>query len=330
MNPSNHRRRHGFVKAIGKTLELSSAASRPAWLAKLLAWNREKLKDNLLGYLFLAPSLGLFGVFLFYPLFRSIYLSMQVTNPRGKVVDFVGWENFRELLTSESFYRSLAVTGKFVLLTVPEGILIALILAALTQVPMRGMKILQWVFSMPVAISVGTGSVIWMQLFHQTTGMFNQFLKMAGFSPIGWLSDPAWALLSISAVTVWMNLGFNYILLLAGIKSIPSEIYESSKIDGAGSFRIFWKITLPLLSPTLFFVLIVSIIHAFQTFGQVHILTKGGPIHTTDVLVYSIYQEAFVNYRFGSGSAQALVLFIIILLLTFIQYKVLERKVHYQ
>nr|WP_261381538.1 sugar ABC transporter permease [Paenibacillus cremeus] len=288
------------------------------------------MRETGLGLLFLAPSLAVFAVFCFYPLLRTVYLSMQVTNPRGKVVDFAGLDNFKAIFTSEAFYQSLAVTGKFALLTIPTGILLALVLASLTSVVRPGMKLFQTVFSLPVAISVGTGAVIWNLLFHPTAGMFNYFLKLAGMPGIAWLSDPTWALYSVSGMTIWMNLGFTYIVLLSGIQAIPSDMIESATIDGAGRFTAFRTITLPLLSPTLFFTLVVSIIHSLQAFGQFHIMTKGGPIHTTDVFVYSIFREAFVNYRFGPASAEALVLFVIVLLLTLFQFAVLERKVHYR
>jgi sn-glycerol 3-phosphate transport system permease protein len=169
-----------------------------------------------------------------------------------------------------------------------------------------------------------------MMLFHPTLGSLNYFLSLIGIHPIFWLSDPKWALFSVSIMTIWMNVGFNYIVLLSGLQGISEEIYDSAKIDGSGPIRTFTQIILPLLSPTVFFVTIVSIIGAFQSFGQIHILTKGGPMDNTDVLVYSIYQDAFINYHFGTGSAQALVLFVIILILTLVQFIVFERKVHYQ
>ncbi len=131
-------------------------------------------------------------------------------------------------------------------------------------------------------------------------------------------------------MTIWMNLGFNYIVLLSGLQGVPEDIYDSARIDGSGPLRTFARITLPLVSPTLFFVGIVSVIGAFQSFGQIHILTKGGPMNSTDVIVFNIYQDAFVNFRFGIGSAQALVLFAIILILTAVQFRFLEKKVHYQ
>ncbi len=169
-----------------------------------------------------------------------------------------------------------------------------------------------------------------MFLYHPSLGMLNYFRSLIHLDPISWLVDPKWALLSVSLMTVWMNLGFNYIVLSSGLRGIPDELRESAAIDGAGPLRVFARILLPLLSPTLFFLAIVSVISSFQSFGQIHILTMGGPMDRTNVLVYSIYQEAFVNFRFGSGSARALVLFVIIVLLTLVQFKWVEKKVHYQ
>ncbi|WP_282943673.1 sugar ABC transporter permease [Paenibacillus sp. RC67] len=308
----------------------SAVASRPRRISRIRSLNPLRWKENLLAYLFMAPSLLLFGIFLFYPLVKSIYLSLHLTDPRGRVAEFAGLDNYQELLTSDKFYQSLKVTFSFTLLTVPTCLVIALLLAALSHNKLRGMRAFQFVFSLPIAISVGTGSVIWMMLYHPSVGVLNYVLSLFGMAPVGWLTDPAVALLSVSFMTVWMNLGFNYIVLLSGLQGVPEEIYDSAKIDGSGPIRTFVQLTLPLISPTLFFSAIVSVIGAFQTFGQMHILTRGGPMNTTDVVVYNIYQDAFVNFRFGIGSAQALLLFAFILVLTLIQFKFFEKKVHYQ
>nr|WP_243735076.1 sugar ABC transporter permease [Paenibacillus turpanensis] len=289
-----------------------------------------KWKETVIGYLFLAPSIVLFCIFLFYPMLKSVYLSFQLTDPRGKVAAFAGLDNYKELFTDSHFLTSLKASFLFTLYTVPTAIVIALIMAALTHNKLKGVKLFQFVFSLPLAISVSTASVIWNLLYHPSIGSFNYWLSLIGLPPVNWLTDPAIAIFAVSAMTIWMNLGFNYIVLLSGIQGIPEELYESAKIDGSNPLRTFWNITIPLLSPTLFFVAIVSVIGALQSFGQIHILTKGGPSRTTDVFVYHIYQEAFVNFRFGTGSAQALVLFAIILIITLIQFKVLEKKVHYQ
>lgn len=289
-----------------------------------------KRRDNLLGFLFLLPCLVFFAVFLFYPLAKSIYLSFQLTDPRGSVAAFAGLDHYIALFTGGAFLAALKATVLFTLYTVPAGIVIAFVLALMTHARRLGMKAFQFIFSLPVVISAGTGAVIWALLFHPSAGMLNYLLSLFHIQPIFWLADPKWALISVSIMTIWMNLGFNYIVLLGGLQGIPEDIYDSMKIDGSGPVRSTFSILLPLLSPALFFLLIVSVIGAFQTFGQIHILTKGGPMDSTNVMVYQIYQEAFVNSHYGSASAQALVLFTIILLLTLVQFFWLEKKVHYQ
>ncbi|MCI3926882.1 sugar ABC transporter permease [Paenibacillus sp. TRM 82003] len=287
-------------------------------------------KEEAAAYVFLAPSLLVFAAFIFYPMFQSMYLSLHMTDPQGRIASFVGLNNYSSLFSSPLFYEGLRVTGQFILYTVPTTIVLGLLLAMLTHRALPGMRWFRFVFSLPVALSVGTAAVIWLLLFHPSVGMLNYFLGLAGMNPVFWLSDPKWAMISISIMTVWMNLGFVYIVLLGGLNGIPEDIFDSLSIDGAGPMRAYGKVILPLLSPSLFFISIVSVIGSFQAFGQFHILTKGGPMNKTNVVVYQIYQEAFINFRFGTGSAMALVLFAILLLLTVIQFVVVEKKVHYQ
>ncbi|MEW9700050.1 carbohydrate ABC transporter permease [Paenibacillus sp. SI8] len=319
------------MNTLERDLPLTASAKPSGKLHhKINTLSAQKWTESLLGFMFLAPSLVLFAIFLFYPLFQSIYLSVNETDPRGRIAGYVGLDNFTAIFTSERFYKSLEVTGAFTLLTVPTGIVLALLLAALTHNHLKGMRIFQFIFSLPVVLSVSTSAVIWMMLFHPSVGMLNYMLSLLGIGPVAWLTDPRWALFSISMMTIWMNLGFNYIVLLSGLQGVPDDIYDSAKIDGAGPIRTFVQIIMPLVSPTIFFVTIVSIIGAFQSFGQIHILTRGGPANSTQFIVYSIYQDAFINYRFGIGSAQALVLFVLILILTVVQFKAFERNVHYQ
>ncbi len=221
-------------------------------------------------------------------------------------------------------------TFLFVLYTVPGAIIISLFLAVIANEKLKGIGIYRTIFSSTMGISVAAASVFWMFLFHPTMGWLNQLIGTIGLEPIGWLTDPNWALFSVSLSTIWMNIGFTFLILLGGLQSIDSYLYESADIDGAGYFYKLRRITLPMLSPTLFFVITVTFINAFQTFGQVDMLTRGGPQNETNLIVYSIYQEAFMNYQFGTASAQAIILFLIILVLTFIQFKLGERKVHYQ
>nr|WP_062046946.1 sugar ABC transporter permease [Bacillus sp. JCM 19034] len=282
------------------------------------------------GMLFLLPSILLFGLFLFYPLGRTIYLSFFLTDNSGSPTVFVGLDNFITIFTSPIFQKSLLSTFLFVLYIVPGTVLLGLFLAIIANEKLKGIGMFRTIFSSTMGISVAAASVFWLFLFHPTIGWLNQMLSVFGISAIGWLTDPQWALISVSISTIWMNVGFTFLILLGGLQSIDSYLYESANIDGASYFYKLRRITLPMLSPTLFFVVTVTLINAFQTFGQIDLLTRGGPQNETNLIVYSIYQNAFMNYQYGTASAQALILFVIILVLTFIQFKLGERKVHYQ
>lgn len=291
---------------------------------------KQQLIRFLKGILFLMPSIILFAVFLFYPLIRTIYLSFFLTDASGSTTVFVGLDNFINMFSSPVFRKSMQSTFLFVIFTVPGTILIGLFLAILANEKLKGIGFFRTIYSSTMGISVAAGSVFWLFLFNPTMGWLNEILNFFGIEAIGWLTDPSWALLSVSITTIWMNLGFIFLILLGGLQSIDSYLYESAEIDGASYFYKLRRITIPMLSPTLFFVITVSLINAFQTFGQIDMLTSGGPQNETNLIVYSIYQEAFMNYQYGTASAQAVVLFVIILVLTFIQFKLGEKKVHYQ
>lgn len=291
---------------------------------------KRRLKSLLKGILFLLPSIILFSVFLFYPLFRTIYLSFFLTDASGATTVFVGWDNYMNMFTSPIFLKSMKSTFLFVLYIVPATVIIGLFLAIIANEKLKGVGFFRTIYSSSMGISVAAASVFWLYLFNPSMGLLNRILEALGLDAIGWLTDPDWALLAVSITTIWMNIGFTFLVLLGGLQSIDSYLYESADIDGAGYFYKLRRITIPMLSPTLFFVVTVTIINAFQTFGQIDILTQGGPINETNLIVYSIYREAFVNYQFGSASAQAVVLFILILIMTAIQFKIGERKVHYQ
>lgn len=291
---------------------------------------KRRTKNVLKGMLFLLPSIVFFSIFLFYPMIRTVYLSFFLTNASGAPTVFVGMDNFIQIFSAPLFLNSLKTTFLFVLYTVPGTIVISLFLAVIANEKLRGIGVFRTIFSSTMGISVAAASVFWMFLFHPTMGWLNQFLSIFGMEAIGWLTDPKWALLSVSLSTIWMNIGFTFLILLGGLQSIDSYLYESADIDGAGYFYKLRRITVPMLSPTLFFVVTVTLINAFQTFGQVDMLTRGGPVNETNVIVYSIYRDAFVNYQYGTASAQAVILFAIILGLTLLQFKLGERKVHYQ
>ncbi|MEW5321249.1 sugar ABC transporter permease [Geobacillus thermoleovorans] len=280
--------------------------------------------------LYVVPSLLLFSVFVFYPMIRTAYLSVHTTNFQGVPTRYIGFENFRYLFEDQNFHESMKATFLFVLYTVPPTVVISLFLALLANEKLKGIQIFRTFFSSTLGMSVAASSVIWMFMYNPSIGIINKLLAAFGGHERQWLLDPNTALVAVAIATVWMNIGFAFLILLGGLQNIDVTLYENAKIVGVSKMYRLWKITLPLLSPTLFFIITVSLIQAFQTFGQIDILTKGGPVNKTTVLVYSIYREAFVNYNFGFASAQAVVLFFIVLIITILQFSIVERKVHYQ
>ncbi|WP_420877847.1 carbohydrate ABC transporter permease [Psychrobacillus psychrodurans] len=295
---------------------------------KISYWKRSS--NARIALLYLLPSIILFSVFVFYPMFRTIYLSFFLTDQAGEAAIFVGLENYTYLLESDAFLNSIKATFLFVLYTVPTGIIIALILALLANEKLRGIGIFRTIYASTMGISVAASSVVWLFLFHPSVGMFNKLLNIFNLPQIEWLIDPTWALFSVSLSTIWLNTGFSFLIILGGLQNIDEHLYESARIDGASYWYRLKRITIPMLSPTLFFIITISLINAFQTFGQIDILTKGGPSQSTNLIVYSIYKEAFINYQFGTASAQAVFLFICILIVTILQFKLGEKKVHYQ
>ncbi|MGL6173750.1 MAG: carbohydrate ABC transporter permease [Cellulosilyticaceae bacterium] len=277
-------------------------------------------------YLYLLPSLVLFGTFVYFPFLKTIYLSLSMTNVRGKVIEFVGFENYKEVLTSPEFMNSILITFKFVLLVGVPSILLGLILALLANVKMKGSRVYELMFSAPMAIASAPAAIVWMMIFHPTNGILNYLMQ----KEVGWLTDPKIAILAVALVTVWLNLGVNFIFLLTGLRNIPEELVESASVDGANYIQKLLKVILPMLSPQLFFVLFMNLISSFQAFGQIKLLTQGGPGDSTNVIVHSIYREAFFNGRFEIACVQSLVLFIIMLAFTLIQFKFEQKGVHYQ
>jgi sn-glycerol 3-phosphate transport system permease protein len=261
---------------------------------------------------------------------KTLYLSLFITDTQGNPLNFVGLQNFLYLFTDPNFLQSMKATFLFVLYTVPIGLVIALFLALIANEKLKGIGFFRTMFSSTMGMSVAASSVIWMFMYNPTIGVINKVLNLVGIHDVQWLLDPKYALIAVSISTIWMNIGFTFLILLGGLQNIDEKLYENARIAGVSYWYQLRKITLPMLSPTLFFIITVSFINAFQTFGQIDILTKGGPTDSTNVIVYSIYKDAFVNYNVGSASAQATILFFCILLVTALQFKLGERKVHYQ
>jgi sn-glycerol 3-phosphate transport system permease protein len=315
------------VSAVdAKTAELI-AAWRPPSVA--LRW-LDAARRFAFSMIFLLPSLIIFGAFVFYPLVKSVWLGLYETDPFGHTGDFVGVDQYRSVLTSEDFRHALWITLVFSLYTVPAGIFLGLMLALLANQKLKGIGVFRVLFSSTVATSVAVAALMWLTLLNPSTGLINYILAQAELPRVNWLNDPAWALFAVSLTTIWLNLGLAMIVILAGLQSIPEELYESARIDGAGRWGQFWHVTLPMLSPTLLFVFVVGTILAFESFGQIHILTRGGPLDATTVIVYAIWQDAFQNFDYGVAAVQAVGLFLLVLVLTGLQLRLLERRVFYR
>lgn len=280
--------------------------------------------------IYLLPSLLIFALFTIYPFLKTVVTSFFATSTTGEMTKFVGLQNYIDLFTNANYLQSLGTTFLYTLLTVPLTVILSLLLAVLSAQDRPGMGVFRTIFSSTMGISVAAGSVFWNLLFHPTAGLLNQVVQWMGGKPIGWLTDTHYAIFAISAVSIWMNLGFSYLVLMGGLKNIDDSHYESVEIVGGGFFYRLRKVTIPLISPSLFFVFTTSLINAFQSFGLIDMLTSGGPNNTTNLMVYKLYQDAFVNFRFGSASAQGIILFLLILLISQLQTKLTERLVTYQ
>ncbi len=279
---------------------------------------------------YLLPSLAVFSVFVFYPLVRNLQLSLYETTPFGGLGIFVGTGNYAQLLGSPAFINSLRVSFLFALYTVPTGILVGLPLALLANRRIRGIVIYRTAYSFTIAVSIAAAALIWAWLLDPEVGILDYLLVLLNLPKVGWLTNPHWALPAVAATTVWKDLGFNVVVLLAALQGVSEELMEAARIDGAGRWAAFRNVVIPGISPALFFVGVVATINVLQSFGQVQILTQGGPVDSTNVIVYSIYRNAFFNFRFGFAAAQAMLLFILVLILTGLQFTVFERWVTYQ
>ena len=272
-------------------------------------------KSKITPYLYLVPCMLIFGIFLFYPFVKTIYLSLYKTNKMGQAKLYVGLGNYKELLQSASFINSLKVTLIFVLIVVVGGMLLGLIAAVLCNKAFPGIRVFSTSYALPMAIASSSAAMIFQN-------------KLTGLD-INWLNDPNTALICVAILTAWLNSGINFLYFSAGLGNIDETIYERASVDGASSVQQFFSLTLPGLSPIMFYTLVVNIIQAFQSFGQIKILTEGGPNESTNVIVYSIYRDAFFNYRFGSAAAQSVILFVIIMIITLIMFRIEKKGVNY-
>jgi sn-glycerol 3-phosphate transport system permease protein len=290
-------------------------------------FSSRRLRESGLALLMLAPATVIFVVFIFYPFFKNFELSLYSVPPfPGLPSKYVGFDQVADVLGSQEFFDSLWTTILFALLTVPIGIGLGIGLATLAHQKLKGVGIYRTIFSSTVATSVAVASVIFGTLMNPQVGLL-PWLGIDPQPPI--LDNPSLALFGVAIATIWQNLGLSFILMSAGLQAVPEDLLEAAEVDGAGTWSKFRNVTLPLLSPTIFFAVVVGSIFAFQTFGQIDLMTQGGPLKKTNVLTYFIYTELREQKNPGKAAVLAIALFVITMILTLLQLRFLERRVHY-
>lgn len=282
-------------------------------------------QEHISAWLYLAPALILLGIFVFYPTVRLLCDSFYRWDGMGERT-YVGIQNYRMLVEDDEFWQTVKNSFVFIIGSVPTGMAISLIMALLIQKHLIGRDIFRTIFFTPVVTSLVAAGLVFVWLLNYDFGILNRMLQKLGFAKIPWLVDDKYAMLSVILMTIWKDAGYNMILFLAGLNNISESYYEAARVDGAGSWQMFWKITWPLLMPTTFFILVVRIIFSFRTFEQIYAMTKGGPVGSTTVFVYYIYEKAFKYFEMGYASAAAIALLLIVLVLTCIQFKIVKKK----
>ncbi|MCD6554307.1 MAG: sugar ABC transporter permease [Anaerolineae bacterium] len=297
------------------------------------SWWKRWGEETFTAYLFLLPSFLVFAVFTFFPVIFSLVICFYRWNLPHQPV-YIGLDNFKWLFTdpidAPAFRQSVFNSFYYALGGIPLNMAISLLLALFLNRQLRGVELFRTAYFLPTITSTVAVSVVWMWIYHPADyGLLNSLLLKLGLSPQSWLRDPHLAMPALIAMGIWKGMGYNVIIFLAGLQNIPSRLYEAAEIDGAGGWTKFWKITWPLLGPTTFYIMVISVINSLKAFAQMHVMTQGGPLGRTTTIVYYLYQQAFETFRMGKASAVAAVLFALLLVLTFIQFKVVGSRVHY-
>ncbi|GII62510.1 sugar ABC transporter permease [Sphaerisporangium krabiense] len=302
---------------------IAKAPARPA-----RAGRGVRTRDGWWAGLFLAPQVAFLLVFLVVPLGYAVYLSLVQWDGFGPKT-FVGLGNFTAQLTDADFLRAVWNTAKLALITVPVGLVLAVLIAA-GLAGIKGSGFYRVLYFMPVVTSSVAVALIWQVILaDDDNGVLNSTLRRLGLDGPDWLGDPGWVIVAIAIVTIWSSLGLNVVIFLAGLQTIPPQIVEAARIDGASSARIFRSITLPMLSPTIFFSTVVAVISSFQAFDQIYVLVNPAHNEGARTIVYQVYKLGFKDFQFGMSSAAALILLVLTLLVTLVQFAAQKRFVHY-
>jgi multiple sugar transport system permease protein/sn-glycerol 3-phosphate transport system permease protein len=286
-------------------------------------------RDWVLFILFVGPNLFLFTLFSYWPMIENMRLSTQRWDLLSPVRIDVGLENFEYLFTNSKFHTVLWNTLYFTVAAVGLSLLLGLMVALLLNQRLRGRNLARAVVFGPYMISGAAVGIVWAYIFDPRFGILAEMLGWIGLSSPDWLNRPEWAMPAIIIVYVWKNLGFTAVIFLAGLQSIPQDLYDAAKLDGANVLWRFWSVTLPMLSPIAFFLVVTSILSTFQSFDIIRVMTRGGPVDATNTLIYYVYEQGFIAFNAGRSAAAALVMFVLMMGVTLIQLKYSESKVHY-
>lgn len=286
-------------------------------------WDKMSNSERIAAWIFIMPAVLGIIIFILIPIFFSFGLSFakwDLLNP----IEFVGFDNYKEILTEPLFGKILLNTVIFALATSIFGVIIPLILASILNRKIRGSEFFKTAYFLPFITPMIVIGIIWQWIFDPNIGLLNKVLQIH----VNWLYDPHWAMPALIIVSVWKLIGYNMIIFLSSLSGISNSMFEAAKIDGASPLETFFYVTIPLLSPTIFFVVIITAVSSFQIFDLIYLMTQGGPLDSTNVLVYAIYKNAFEYFNAGKASAIAYVLFIIILILTLIQWNLRKKLVY--
>ncbi|HCY87635.1 MAG TPA: glycerol-3-phosphate transporter permease [Desulfobacteraceae bacterium] len=291
---------------------------------------RSHFKSRSLPYLLILPQAVVTLTFFYWPAIQGMIQSFLLSDPFGRKSRFVWFYNYIELFSDPLYLKSILITFVFSLATAAVSISLGLFIAAMANRALRATALVRTMLIWPYAVAPAISGIMWLFLLHPSYGIVAIGVKNwlgVDWNPVLYGSD---AMVMIVMASAWKEVSYNFVFFMAGMQAIPKSLIEAAAIDGAGPFRRFWTITVPLLSPTFFFLMVMNIIYAFfETFGIIHTVTQGGPGGSTNTLVYKVYQDGFVGLNLGSSSAQSVVLMLLIILITFLQFRFVEKKVQY-
>ncbi len=306
---------------MAQGLETARAQERTSTGGRLLTWRRRQM---LIAFLFVLPALINFAIFRYIPIVQAIRASLYQYSLLGGYGDFIGLQHYQRMLSDPVFWRALQATALFVLYKVPLQIALSLGLAILLSRQTVGTAIVRSAILTPMVTSIIVVSIIWAMMYQSSNGLFQSILVALGHSKMAFISDPRYALPAISVMMIWKDIGFSFIIFVAGLKGISETYYEAAIVDGANRWQRFTNITIPLLRPVLMFVIVTQTIFSFQVFVPVYQMTKGGPLDSTKVLVYYIYEQGFRLQDMGYASAMSVVALLLLLMISWVQMRFLR------